>query len=146
MENNLDLKQWPLSKCSLLLLCTTKYFHYNGSIVMGSNGDFYHHIRYHTFPIVLSYFTFKRLYIPKIKSISHKDSPFATTFDTLLNFPIYSLAETKILRSKKYIVVFHVFVRFIRTKLHRKTKTRRPPWNRHLHFTIHSNFTIYLAL
>lgn len=93
---------------------------------MGSNGDFYHHIRYHTFPIVLSYFTFKRLYIPKIKSISHKDSPFATTFDTLLNFPIYSLAETKILRSKKYIVSTYSYVSFVQNYIERQRQDGHP--------------------
>lgn len=93
---------------------------------MGSNGDFYHHIRYHTFPIVLSYFIFKRLYIPKIKSISHKDSPFATTFDTLLNFPIYSLAETKILRSKKYIVSTYSYVSFVQNYIERQRQDGHP--------------------
>lgn len=81
-----------------LLLCTTKYFHYNESIVMGSNGDFYHHIRYHTFPIVPSYLPLNGYNIPKIKSISHKDSPFATTFDTLQISRFTASLKQKVLR------------------------------------------------
>lgn len=91
---------------------------------MGSNGDFYHHIRYHTFPIVLSYFTFKRLYIPKIKSISHKDSPFATTFDTLLNFPIYSLAVTKFFVRRN--ISTYSYVSFVQNYIERQRQDGHP--------------------
>lgn len=57
MDNNLDLKQWPLSKCSLVLLCTTKYFHYNESIVMGSNGGLLssHSLSYFRDPILFPF-------------------------------------------------------------------------------------------
>lgn len=81
-----------------LLLCTTKYFHYNESIVMGSNGDFYHHIRYHTFPIVPSYLPLNGYNISKIKSISHNDSPFTTTFDTLQISRFTASLKQKVLR------------------------------------------------
>lgn len=95
----MDLKQWPLSKCSFPFFCVRRNISIiKKSIVMGSNGDFYHHIRYHTFPIVPSYLPLNGYNIPKIKSISHKDSPFATTFDTLQISRFTASLKQKVLR------------------------------------------------